>query len=158
MPTDYHKSFLSREPVHTPRCWLFGKGISAGGRAEDGLVTTAEDKASRLHLELRSPKFQLLLFLNDRDRWDVFETLVEQTRTRFQDLVRIVWIGFQSTTVPPTSVAEIFLHDHHGELHHSYGATESVFYLVRPDGYIATRDVAEHSSTLFEYLEALKSS
>jgi 2-polyprenyl-6-methoxyphenol hydroxylase-like FAD-dependent oxidoreductase len=146
----YRGGPLSIEPESCPRAWRFKKGIRAGERATDALVT-ANGEEVRLTSYLTGARFHLMIFGGEEaDCWSVFEPMVKKVREHYASFVQIVWIGADSSA-PPNLDSEVHVIDHTEELHHDYAATEPSVYLLRPDAYVAYRSQTLGADELENY-------
>ncbi len=130
---DYGKSPLSQAGEGD-----FEAGPAPGAQAPDATGIRWNDTETSLYRQLGSGKAHLLLFEGSGGS-------TPEERKRALEAVRphIAWV--EPCVVSRTPRADVApatrIEDPDGGMHDRYGATERCAYLVRPDGYVATRTV-----------------
>jgi hypothetical protein len=122
--------------VHEPRSREgLGKTPAAGSRAPDARLGN-----TTLFEQMRGTGFHLLCF-SKQGR--------EAAKLGMEELLTPLLIHRVASEVSSALV------DSEGEAFQRYGVSDSALYLVRPDGYIATRAAGEDPSPIREYLQRL---
>jgi 3-(3-hydroxy-phenyl)propionate hydroxylase len=131
------------------------RGPKPGERVLDATVVRASDGATTsLHELTRGPLWTLLLFSGverpaTEHNW---ATVVQQVATRYAERI-LVYTVLAGAAAPSNQAACPVLLDALQLAHERYGVAGPVFYLLRPDTYVAARGRLSEAEKLAGYLE-----
>jgi len=130
-------------------------GPAAGERAPHGVVVRLADKETVRLFELFGGTHWTLLLLSGEKASDSHQKLVDVDKIvtdKYGQQVKTYLVV--ADAVPPANLnwEDATLMDRQRYLHHTYGASQSCLYLVRPDGFVGFRSQPADSDRLLAYL------
>ena len=148
------RNFLSELSISYPADSIGGgdhgtgdsrSGPAPGHRVPD-LAMTSEHGADSLHDQLADPRLSLLLHIETEDGLQQVATVENAIPRQWRRSIQVLKI--MSSAPHPTGS---FLHADEADLEHRIGLPRGTFALVRPDGYLLLRGMAEDPAPLAQW-------
>ena len=134
--------------------WHGNKGFKPGTKPRDvALVHAVTREMVSLWRQFLTTKHTLVLFSGTKQDADISSCLAQVAAfaKKYGDYVQVIIIWAGESTVFETT-AEVYF-DPEGNAHERFGVEQPVWYLVRPDQYLAARGMMTQTELLAAYLK-----